>query len=313
MERKITVIGGANIDICGVSDKALREFDSNPGTVQFSFGGVGRNIAEICAMLGRPVSFVTCFSDDAYGIRMRRDCEGLGIDCSGSIEVSGVPSSMYLAILDEHRDMHIALNDMRILHYMTPSALAGSVSSVNKEDILAVDANLDADTVAYLLRNTECMHAADPVSVSKCGRFADVLDRVGIFKPNRYEAESLSGIQITDDSSLVRALQWFSGHGVKETLISLAEEGAALAADGKMIRLRHRRIQVENATGGGDAMLGGYLCARLEGLRPVQAACAGIAAAAAAIENDAVRRRNLSSTMIRELETTMCIEETELC
>ena len=65
--KEICVIGGANIDICGISDKPLVDYDSNPGIISLSFGGVGRNIAEICTLLKGNVRFVTCFADDDFG------------------------------------------------------------------------------------------------------------------------------------------------------------------------------------------------------------------------------------------------------
>ncbi len=48
----VTVVGGANIDIHGRSEKVLRPNDANPGTVHVSAGGVGRNIAENLVRLG---------------------------------------------------------------------------------------------------------------------------------------------------------------------------------------------------------------------------------------------------------------------
>ena len=42
---KVVVLGGANIDIVGQSDKEILEYDSNPGKIRISCGGVGRNIA----------------------------------------------------------------------------------------------------------------------------------------------------------------------------------------------------------------------------------------------------------------------------
>ena len=48
---RFVVIGGANVDIMGIADQALRPQDSNPGTIRTTLGGVGRNIAENLARL----------------------------------------------------------------------------------------------------------------------------------------------------------------------------------------------------------------------------------------------------------------------
>ncbi len=54
MENTICVIGGANIDICGSSLEPLKNYDSNPGTIAVSYGGVGRNIAQIMRFTQQP-------------------------------------------------------------------------------------------------------------------------------------------------------------------------------------------------------------------------------------------------------------------
>lgn len=50
--RYSVVIGGANMDILGTPGQALTPGSSTPGTVSYSPGGVGRNIAENLARLG---------------------------------------------------------------------------------------------------------------------------------------------------------------------------------------------------------------------------------------------------------------------
>ncbi len=57
----ISLIGGANIDILAKSYSPLKDFDSNPGKVNISFGGVGRNIADNLARLDQKVSLITVF------------------------------------------------------------------------------------------------------------------------------------------------------------------------------------------------------------------------------------------------------------
>ena len=53
------VCGGANIDIGAHSFAPLRDRDSNPGRVELSLGGVGRNIAHNMRLLGVPTYLLT--------------------------------------------------------------------------------------------------------------------------------------------------------------------------------------------------------------------------------------------------------------
>ena len=306
---RIIVIGGANIDICGTSLTSLRDYDSNPGTIAVSFGGVGRNIAENCVLLDQQVDFVTVFSHDSYGRMLKADCESLGMNCSYSTVTENYPSSMYLAILDHDHDMKIAMSDMRILREFTPEMLERVLKTVSGDDIIIIDANLDMECIEYIAAHAPCRIAADPVSTAKAKRFEGILDRIAIFKPNRYEAEEMTGIRIEDIPSGIQALEWYLGRGVSEVLISMAEDGILLAAEGKMFHFSHRRINVQNATGGGDALLGAYVSERRNGKAPAEAARFAAAAALTVIERQGVKRREISRKMIEENAVSTEIKE----
>lgn len=311
--KRICVIGGSNIDIMGASIEPLRNFDSNPGIVSVGFGGVGRNIAQILALLEEKTSLVSVFSDDSYGRMMKEDCEKLGIDTSASIVTGAYPSSMYIAILNSNHDMQVAMSDMRNLREMTPRHLQPVLSGLEKDDMIVIDANLDMECIRYIAEHAPCPAAADPVSASKCIRLKEALPHLSIFKPNMYEAEQLNGIAIRDAESAARSLEWFRSCGVKETVISMAAQGVLLGTDKEKIWFTHRLIDLDNATGGGDSFLGAYLAARLHGTEPRQAVHFAISAAVTTIEQDAVRRRSLSRREIQEAIADMQIREVNLC
>ena len=307
--RKICVTGGANVDICGASFEELRAYDSNPGMIEIRFGGVGRNIAEICALIGQKVRFVTAFSSDFYGKEMKKDCEALGMDCSYAKISDAYPSSIYLAILDEKRDMRIAMSDMRILDELTPEDALNGVKDLDENDILVLDANLSETLLHELALKAGGLKAADPVSISKAKRFVPILDKLQIFKPNQFESASLTGITIVDEHDAVRSLNWFLERGVREVIISMADRGILLGTQEGKCWIRHRIIDLENATGGGDTFMGAYVCERLNGADPRASAVYALSAAVTAIEQNSVRKRQLNDAEVREGIASLNIEE----
>ncbi|MCH4208440.1 MAG: PfkB family carbohydrate kinase [Solobacterium sp.] len=306
---KICVFGGANVDICGSSIKPLRNYDSNPGTIEIRFGGVGRNIAQICAMLKQRVQLVTCFSDDSYGRELKRDCEALGMDCSKAVIVKDLPSSIYIAILDDNRDMKIAMSDMRILRNLDQTAIDEALKDIHPDDMIILDANLSEETLTYIASHALCATAADPVSANKAKRLEPILKQLTVFKPNQYEAQELTGIWIKDDQTAVDSLNWFLDHGVQEIIISMADRGILLGTKDQKVWLTHRTIKLDNATGGGDTFMGAYLAQRLEQASPLQAAEYAAAAAVITIEDNAVQRRSLTDETIRSRIGEMKIKE----
>lgn len=306
---KICVIGGANIDICGASLQPLRNFDSNPGTIEIRFGGVGRNIAQIISLLGEHPMLVTCFSNDAYGKQMKKDCEELGMDTTCSVVTEDLPSSIYIAILDDNRDMKIGMSDMRILRRLTNEDIDHAYRSLTKDDLVILDANLSMETIEYAVQNAPCLTAADPVSANKAARMKPVLKHMTIFKPNQYEAAEITGIPIRDEKSASESLQWFLDAGVQEIIISMADRGILIGTRKNKIWMTHRTILLDNATGGGDTFMGAYCVERCKGIAPLEAARYAATAAVTAIESNAAARRKFSDEMVRSQIGAMNIKE----
>ena len=308
----IWVIGGANIDICGAAEKELIERDSNIGEICLGFGGVGRNIAQACALLGEPVRFVTCFADDHFGELLRADCEALGMDCRWSATSTSYPSSMYLALLDADGDMRIGMSDMRILEDLSDEVLDRAIKDMDPSDILVIDSNLQPERIGRIVARTPCRIAADPVSANKAPRLARFLDRIQILKPNRVEAEELSGIRVTDEDSARNCLQFFLRRGVGEVLLTLAGEGVLLGTAEGMWHLRHRELKMRSANGGGDSFLGAYLTRRIAGEDARAAVRFAMSAAAITVEGDVMRKRTLSREIVQEEIRNLNIKETAL-
>ena len=308
----ICVIGGANIDIVGSSIDPLQNFDSNPGEISIAYGGVGRNIAQICALLGENIKFVTCFSGDSYGQSMKEDCKRLGMDVSMSSTVEDLPSSMYIALLDNNRDMKLGMSDMRILRRMDAKMLQPILETLHEDDIIIIDSNLDMESIEYIAIHAKARIAADPVSAHKATRLKSVLNHLDIFKPNQFEVSELTGIWIKDEETARQNLDWFIEHGVKEVIISMADRGILLGTAEHKTWFTHRPINMENATGGGDSLLGAYVASRLAGKCPLESMRFGISAAVISIEQDAVRRRNLNTEEVNAKISDMKIEEKTL-
>ena len=79
------VCGGVNIDIGAHSFAPLRAKDSNPGKVELSLGGVGRNIAHNMRLLGVPTYLLTAVGGDSRASQVEESCKELGIDLSHAL------------------------------------------------------------------------------------------------------------------------------------------------------------------------------------------------------------------------------------
>ncbi|PJH69312.1 carbohydrate kinase, partial [Salmonella enterica subsp. enterica serovar Typhimurium] len=79
MEEYVVVIGGLNMDIAGLPGTNYVIKDSNPGKIQMSPGGVGRNISHNLVNLDIPTYLISMYGDDELGESLERSCEELNI------------------------------------------------------------------------------------------------------------------------------------------------------------------------------------------------------------------------------------------
>lgn len=257
----ITVIGGTNIDWLARSFRRLIPRDSNPGTVSYSFGGVSHNVACNLGLLDCAPQFITAFSEDPFGVRAAQDCRQAKVLLDHAQVIPGYPSSQYIAIVEPDGDMNIAVSDLEILYHLDVAAFLPYLESLTAEDLLVLDTNLTPPQIKAILEHCPAKLYSDPVSVSKSDKIAPYLDRLQFFKPNRLEAEHLSGLPCRGPEDYLPLLDWFLAHGVRQIAVSLGSQGIIAAAGKQAWSIANAPVPVVSTTGAGDAFLAGYVYA----------------------------------------------------
>lgn len=280
----VVVIGGVNIDIGGKSYKPLISGDSNPGQSTTSLGGVGRNIAHNISLLDTDVRFLTAFGDDEYAQRIEASCANLGIDISHAKKVKNASTSTYIFLSDPSGDMALAVSDMSICEEITPGYLAENQQIINNAQVVVIDANIPENSIQWLAEHCTAPIFADPVSVSKARKLKPYLSKINTLKPNRIEAEYLSGVKITDQTSLQKAADVLLSTGLHRVFISCGTDGVFGADHNNSIMFPCYKANMKNATGAGDAFMAAITWAYLEGTNLSDTCAIASAAAAIAVE-----------------------------
>lgn len=251
----VAVVGGVNMDIGAVSAGALVARDSNPGHVTTSLGGVGRNIAHNLCLLGQRTAMVTVMGDDDFGRRVQENAKDIGLDLSAGAVLPDCRTGTYLYICGSDGDMALAVNDMVIYDRMTPDFLRQRLDFINGADLVVLETNLPEESIRWLCDNCKAPILADPVSTIKAEKLRPVLGKLAALKPNRLEAELLSGMPIRTREDAAQAARRLLDTGLGTVYISLGAEGI-YAADrsGDTAWVPCARCTVANATGGGDAV-----------------------------------------------------------
>lgn len=270
--KSVVVVGGLNLDVCGMPDGALVPRDSNIGTVVLRAGGVGHNIAARLAEKGVPVELVAALGDDGAAGMLSARCAEEKIGLRYALRLHGA-SCCYLSLHEADGDMAAAVNAMKLMDAFTPDRLP--MDAINASSLCVLDTNLPAETLERLAACATVPLLADPVSCAKADRARAVLPRLTAIKPNLMEARYLSG-----ETEPARAAAWLLSQGTKMAFISLGREGVYFAGPDDAGVVPAPQTTVHNATGAGDAMAAGVALGLLDGLSARGCAESGVRSAA---------------------------------
>ena len=259
-------VGGFNTAV----DKTLDADELALGTVnrvsgvRAAPGGKGVHVALTIAALGEPVRLVGLIDpvhraqfEDALGAR---GVEFHGVEGSGEIRTC-------LAIRDRvgARITEI-LEPGPVTDEETRSELARRFLALASESDLAIlsgstPPGFEAETYARLLAalNEGGVRCLVDTSGELLRRVLEA--RPLLIKPNRVEAEALTGARIVDLRSAVDTARTFSARGVGITVVSLGAEGAVAAQAGRAFHASVTVADVSNPVGSGDCLLGGMAVA----------------------------------------------------
>lgn len=295
------VIGGINLDICGRSAKKLIPEDSNPGTVTMSPGGVGRNIAHNLRLLGVETAFVTALGGDAWSHQAEQDCRALGMNLDYAVHVPEGTISIYLFLTEPDGNMALALSDTEIAKALTPAVLAERLEMLSGASAVALDANLSEESIRWVAEHVTAPLFVDPVSVRKADKLLPVLGKLHTLKPNRIEAEHLTGIAIHDRESLFAAADRLLETGLRRAVISLGSRGALLAEGGERTLLPCYPAKLVDVTGGGDAMMAALVYGYLSGKTLKESGAYALAAGAMAVSCGVTNNPDLSAFALEKI------------
>lgn len=277
-EKKVVVVGGANLDIKGYTKNYIKG-SSSPGWIKESPGGVGRNIAEDLALLGEDVVLLTAVSNDHFGQKLKEETAAAGVDISHfKISSKDKKTGTYLAHLDQNGELIGAVNDMGILREINCDYLTEKRKIIETSTMLIFDTNLEKKTISCLLdlsKDKKMIKIADTVSVEKALKLRGKLKNLDYLRTNIDEIEALFGISAPKKEEENRnpslkerinkvAQIYAEKLNLPEMIISTGKDGAYyLSKKNEELQLEHfgaeniKKIEVVETTGAGDALTAG--------------------------------------------------------
>ena len=165
-----------------------------------------------------------------------------------AMQREGGHSSTYLFVTEAGGDMAVAINDMDICAALTPDFFEGLLPKLRGYGAAVLDANLPAESIAWLCAHLRAPIYADTVSAAKANRLLPQLKRLRALKTNTLEAEALTG-ERDPERAAAKLARLCPGR----VFLSLGADGMIAAERDRLLVLPVYETEVVNTTGAGDA------------------------------------------------------------
>lgn len=259
---RILVVGAANVDIIGVSTNNLIQYDSSPGAIELSVGGVAKNIAENLKRLGMDVHLLTFIGNDTFSDFVKADLSSLSIDYSLSLTLD-YPTGKFLSIHKSKGELELGINDFELLNHLTKEMFYPLEVEIDTFDYLVLDTNIPEEVLNYLVhRFSHKIIIVDGVSQTKVLRVRSILDKISLLKVNQKELASLMGKPVDDIILSVRELV---KTGLKQVIVTNGTNPITYNIDKSIYQtFIYEAKKKVSSIGCGDALLSGTIYGLIE-------------------------------------------------
>jgi sugar/nucleoside kinase (ribokinase family) len=193
---EVVVVGGAVIDIISLVDKGLKTIiqSSNPGTITYGCGGVGRNIACSIGSIGISTSLVTVLGNDDSAEMIILDAKNKNVNMNYAVKLADPTcrTARYNAVHGTEGDLIVGVADMAIFEHLLPELLKSKATPVLSScQIIVADGNIPISAIEYLALCSvqfQKLLCFEPTSDHKCllplKAKHHVIQTIDIIKPN---------------------------------------------------------------------------------------------------------------------------------
>jgi len=284
MKNKVVVVGSYNTDMT-IKTKKL----PGPGETviggHFSTGGGGKgaNQAIAAARIGAEVTFVARVGNDLLGSEGIKRLNEEHINTKYISRDNEMPTGVAFIVVDDKGENSIVVASGANAN-LSPTDVESASDEISSADILLIQLESPIESVYASIKSAHDNGVTVILNPAPAQELDNhILKYVDIITPNIVEAEMLTGIKITDVTSLHSIVNRFFEYGINDVIITLGSKGYFAGSPDAMKIIPALNVAPIDTTGAGDVFSGSLAAFLSEGMTIERAARMANAAASVSV------------------------------
>lgn len=209
------------------------------------------------AKLNGDVTFLGKVGRDSFGSSLLKSMNEAGVNTVGVEEIS---ESTGIAVInvDKNGNNNIVVIpganwkvDYNYLHR--------HISAFEKSDIVVFQLEIPLETVKEGLKIAKKLGKTTILNPAPARDLDDeTISYIDILVPNEHELERMTGIEVTDEESMLKAANILLNKGVKKIIVTLGSKGALYIDEETHKFYDAYKVKVVDTTAAGDSFIGGF-------------------------------------------------------
>lgn len=286
MVKKAVVFGSFVVDLMSRGPHLPSPGETVKGT-SFTMGPGGKGFNQCVAAhkAGADVTMMTKLGDDEFSKVCLNIMDSLKMDKRHVIITEESSTGTALIMVDENTAENQILVVPGACEKITDEEVEGLKETLENVEYVLTQLETNISAVEKLVEISKDANAKVILNTAPIQKIDEnMLKHIYMVTPNEVEAQSLTGVKVTDLNSADEASKWFFDRGVKKVIITLGRNGVYVNDGEKSDIIPAFKVEAIDTTGAGDAFNGGLLAGLSQGMDIWEASKFGNAVGALSVQ-----------------------------
>ncbi len=257
MSNKIAVLGSINVDTTYHMDRFPEPGETLQANDKSSApGGKGANQSVACARSGAKTYHIGMVGADQEGQFMRESMQEDGIDTRfvGIDKMHGTGTAMITLDANGQNDIMVYGGANQS---MTTDVLKGTDELFKDIDFIITQFETPQKVSAEAFKRAKANGVTTILNPAPAKEIdPELLKYTDVIAPNETESALLTGIEITDEDSMIKTAKYFKNKGVDNLLITLGSKGVFYSTPNDHGLVPAFKVKPVDTTAAGDTFIG---------------------------------------------------------